>query len=119
MGYSVMACKDFWVASHPESINKLLKSLGQAEEYTIDHPDEAMAIVQSKFNYSDAEVATVWSDNQFSLSLDQSLVVAMEDEGRWMIANNLTAAKTIPDIRGHIYIKGLEEVKPESVNVIA
>jgi NitT/TauT family transport system substrate-binding protein len=64
-------------------------------------------------------MAKIWPKNEFSLSLDQSLVVAMEDEGRWMIANNLTTAKTIPDIRDHIYTKGLEGVLPESVNVIA
>ncbi len=113
MGYSVMACKNSWAASHPESINRFLKSLGQAEEYTIDHPDAASEIVQKKFNYSDEDVATVLSDNQFSLSLDQSLLVAMEDEGRWMIANNMTTAKTAPNFRDHVYTKGLEEVKPE------
>ena len=118
MGYSVMACKNSWAASHPESINRFLKSLGQAEEYTIDHPDEAKEIVQKKFNYSDEDMATVWSDNQFSLSLDQSLLVAMEDEGRWTIANNMTTEKTLPNFREFIYTKGLEEVKPESVNVI-
>ena len=85
----------------------------------INHPNEAKAIVQKKLNYTDAYMAKIWPKNEFSLSLDQSLVVAMEDEGRWMIANNLTTAKTIPDIRDHIYTKGLEEVLPESVNVIA
>jgi hypothetical protein len=42
----------------------------------------------------------------------------MEDEGRWMINNNLTSAKNIPDYRDYIYTKGLEEVMPESVNII-
>jgi hypothetical protein len=42
----------------------------------------------------------------------------MEDEGRWMIANNLTAEKTIPDFRNYIYTKGLEVVKPDAVNII-
>ena len=77
----------------------------------INHPNEAKAIVQKKLNYTDAYMAKIWPKNEFSLTLDQSLVVAMEDEGRWMIANNLTTAKTIPDIRDHIYTKGLEGVK--------
>jgi hypothetical protein len=42
----------------------------------------------------------------------------MEDEGRWMINNNLTSEKTIPDFRDYIYLKGLDEVKPEAVNII-
>jgi hypothetical protein len=60
----------------------------------------------------------VWPDHQFALSLDQSLVLAMEDEGRWMIDNNLTGEKTIPDFRKYIYTRGLEGVKPDSVNII-
>ena len=117
--YYVMSCRSDWAAGHPVQINRFLKSLAQAEDYMINHPNEAKAIIQKRLNYTDAYMAKIWPKNEFSFSLDQSLVVAMEDEGRWMIANNLTTAKTIPDIRDHIYIKGLEEVKPESVNVIA
>ena len=117
--YYVMSCRSDWAAGHPVQINRFLKSLAQAEDYMINHPNEAKAVVQKRLNYTDAYMAKIWPKNEFSLSLDQSLVVAMEDEGRWMIANNLTTAKTIPDIRDHIYTKGLEEVLPESVNVIA
>ena len=117
--YYVMSCRSDWAAGHPVQINRFLKSLAQAEDYMINHPNEAKAIVQKRLNYTDAYMAKIWPKNEFSLSLDQSLVVAMEDEGRWMIANNLTTAKTIPDIRDHICTKGLEGVLPESVNVIA
>ena len=117
--YYVMSCRSDWAAGHPVQINRFLKSLAQAEDYMINHPNEAKAVVQKRLNYTDAYMAKIWPKNEFSLTLDQSLVVAMEDEGRWMIANNLTTAKTIPDIRDHIYTKGLEGVLPESVNVIA
>jgi NitT/TauT family transport system substrate-binding protein len=117
--YYVMSCRSDWAAGHPVQINRFLKSLAQAEDYMINHPNEAKAIIQKRLNYTDAYMAKIWPKNEFSLSLDQSLVLAMEDEGRWMIANNLTTAKTIPDIRDHIYTKGLEGVLPESVNVIA
>jgi hypothetical protein len=42
----------------------------------------------------------------------------MEDEGRWMINNNLTTKKTIPNFRNYIYLKGLDAVKPEAMNII-
>jgi NitT/TauT family transport system substrate-binding protein len=45
----------------------------------------------------------VWSQNQFSLSLDQSLIVAMEDEARWMIKNSLTGEKQVPDFADYIH----------------
>lgn len=115
--FYVMACRNDWAASHPEQIKRFLKSLDQAEEYTINHPDDAKSIVQRRLNYSDAYAATMWTNHQFSLTLDQSLIAAMEDEARWMIKNNLTTGKTMPDFRDHIYTKGLEEVKPDAMNI--
>lgn len=116
-GYWVISCRGGWAASHPEEINRLLKSLVQAEQYSIDHPEIAKATVQKKLNYSDAYMTTVWQDNRYALSLDQSLLLAMNDEGRWMMANNLTTGKTLPYFRDYIYTKGLMEVNPEAVNI--
>jgi NitT/TauT family transport system substrate-binding protein len=116
-GYLVISCRNSWIASHPEQIDRLLKSLDQAEQYTIDHPDESKAIIQKQLNYTDAYMATSWSNNQYSLTLDQSLLTAMNDEGQWMIDNNLTTVKALPDLSSYIYTKGLEDVKPEAVDI--
>jgi NitT/TauT family transport system substrate-binding protein len=116
--FGVIACRDDWAAAHPETINRFLKALQQADTYMIYNPAKAETITQKNLNYSNAYMATVWPENQFSLSLDQSLVAAMEDEGRWMIANNLTTANTIPNYDNYIYTKGLDEINPEAVNII-
>ena len=115
--WNIISRKD-WADSHQETINRFLQSIEQASEYTANQPQEMKDIVQDELNYTDGYIAEVWPDHQFALSLDQSLVLAMEDEGRWMIENNLTAEKTIPDFRDRIYTKGLEKVKPDSVNII-
>lgn len=116
--YDVIACRDDWITGHREAIRRLLTSLVQAEEYLEDHPAEGRSIVQKRVDRPEAQLATIWPRFQFSLILDQSLVLAMEDEGRWMIRNHLTDATTIPDYRYYISQKGLEEIKPESVNII-
>lgn len=117
LGYWNVICRDDWASQHPELINRLLKSIDQAEIYITYHPEESRAIVQKRRNYDNAYIATTWSNTQFYLSLDQSLILAMEDEGRWKIKNNLTTERTIPNFRDYIYTKGLEAVKPESINV--
>ncbi len=60
----------------------------------------------------------VWPRHQFSLTLDQSLITAMEYEARWMIANNLTDGKKVPDFGKYTYTRGLDEIKPGSVRII-
>jgi hypothetical protein len=42
----------------------------------------------------------------------------MEDEARWMISNNLTAKKTVPNFLNNISTDGLKTVKPEAVKII-
>ena len=103
-----------WINQHPELVRHFLRSLAQAEEYIIQHPAEAKAFLEKRLKLSD----TYWSQNQFSLSLDQSLILAMEDEARWMIKNNLTKEKTIPDFTNYIYVDGLKAVKPEAMKII-
>jgi len=107
-----------WITEHPDLVIRFLKSLALAEEYAILNPAEAKAIVKQQLSLDAAYMDTVWSQNQFSLSLDQSLVAAMEDEARWMIENNLTPEKEVPDFLDYIYLNGLEAVKPNAVNII-
>lgn len=107
-----------WADSHQDTIDRFLLSITQAAEYTTNHPQETKRIVQNELNYTDEYMASVWPDHQFALSLDQSLITAMENEGRWMIANNMTNASTVPDLRNNIYKNGLEAISPGSVNII-
>ena len=83
----------------------------------IKHQDEAMDILQDQLKLDIAYIKETWNENQFSLTLDLSLIIAMNDEARWMMINNLTAEKTIPDFRNYIYVEGLKAVKPEVVNI--
>jgi len=116
--HGLIISSEEWITKHPEVARRFLKSLAQAEEYLIRHPAEAKAIVQKRLNLDAAYIETVWSQNQFSLSLDQSLIVTMEDEARWMIANKLTSEKEVPDFYDYIYLDSLKAVKPEAVNII-
>jgi NitT/TauT family transport system substrate-binding protein len=116
--YTQVISTDEWITQHPDWVRKFLKSLAQAEEYVVRNPGEAKAIVQKRLNLGAAYMETVWSQNQFSLSLDQSLILAMEDEARWMIKNSLTTEKQVPDFLNYIYVDGLKAIKPEAVNII-
>ena len=116
--YTQAISTDEWITGHPELCSRFLKSLYEAEAFVINHPAEAKTIVKSQMNFSDTYLEAVWHQNQFSLSLDQSLILAMEGEARWLISNNLTNAKAVPNFLDYIYLDGLETVKPESVNII-
>ena len=116
--YGILVCGSEWVRQHADTVEHLLKSLQEAEDYLVRHPDEAKEIVRKRLNYDNSYVASIWPQHHFSLSLDQTLIVAMKDEAQWMINNNLTNEKTIPDFTSNVYIDGLKAIKPEAVNII-
>ena len=116
--FALAISTDEWIARHPEPARRFLASLAEAEAYATAHPAEARSIVQHRVNLDPGYMDTVWRQNQFSLSLDQSLVAAMEDEARWMIANNLTNATAIPDFGEYIDTTALEQVRPDAVSIL-
>ena len=115
--FGVYVCRNEWIAQHPELVDRFLKSLAQAEDYLIRNPASYKNVLRKLFSYEDEFLETTWSENQFYLSLDQSLVAAMEGEARWMIKNGITIEKTVPDFTRYIYIDGLNAIKPEAVNI--
>lgn len=115
--YEIVIGNNDWIMKKPRLVSSFLKSLAMANDYVVTHPDDAEAILQKRMNYSDEDTDMAWDNNHFTLSLDQSLLVAMNDEGTWMIANNLTAEKTLPDFSNFIDTTDLEKIKPESVDI--
>ena len=116
--FGLVVTTDVWADTNSDLAEKFLESLAQAEEYAVTNPAQAQAIVQERLDLTAASMPAVWSRNQFSLSLDQALLVAMEDEARWMIRNDLTAEKHIPAFLDYIDEDALKEIRPEAIDII-
>jgi hypothetical protein len=95
-----------------------LKALVQAETFSLNHKAEAIAIVAKNLNYTISYTDSDWQNYRYSVTLDQSFVLLMQDEAQWLINNNLTKATSVPNFLNYIYEDGLKLVKPEAVNII-
>jgi NitT/TauT family transport system substrate-binding protein len=113
----VLARSD-WIKAHPKTVERLLRAISQTEKFMAEHPAEAQRITGKRLGLSDAEVAAIWGRNTFALSLDMALVLAMEDQARWMIQHDLTPEKQVPDVVSYMYTGGLQAVDPAAVTVI-
>ena len=116
--YAVLICRTDWIQDHSDLIRQILDSLKNAEEYIVENPTDAKTVLKERYNYTDSYVERIWPEHQFSLFLDQSLILAMEDEARWMISNNLTNKTIVPIFLDYIYSNALQIIKPEAVNII-
>ena len=70
-------------------------------------------------NIKDYNTGTATTDALLKGDMDISWVAEFsKDEAQWMIKNNLTIEKSIPDFVNYIYVDGLKAVKPEAVSII-
>ena len=115
--FGLLFCTGAWLDQNGPASGRFLKALAQAEVYLTGHQAECKTLLQRKFGYSDSYMAALWPEHNFSLSLSQSLVTAMEDEARWMAANGLSTQTTIPDFMKNMYPAGLAALKPEAVHL--
>ena len=116
--YFLMVTTDEVVTARPEAIERFLKALVAAEKFVINSPEKAKDIITEWLEVEEDYVASVWPKNDFTTSLPQSLIVAMDDEARWRIANGLTFKIVVPNYLDYIYLDGLETLKPKAVTII-
>jgi ABC-type nitrate/sulfonate/bicarbonate transport system substrate-binding protein len=116
--FALAVSKKEWIDRNPDSVRKFLAALADAEQFVESSPAETRAIIQKRLGLDSDYMDRVETQNTFALTLDQSLIIAMEDEARWMIKNRITPKTEVPNFTDNIYTDGLEQVKPDAVNII-
>lgn len=114
--FNLVAAKSL-VKDQPDVVERALRALMQAEAYAIQHPAEAIAIVARTLKAPNEEIAAIWSDASLKVSLDQSLLVGLEDEAKWIVSNKF-AVNQPPDYLDLIHVDALKAVDPVLVSLI-
>ena len=109
--------KDF-AKNHPEVLKRFLKAMKKAETFIGSNREVTTAIVSERLTIDRELVVSMWPDYSYQLLLDQSILVALENEARWAIKNKLTDKTQIPNYLNFIYPAALEAIKPEAVTII-
>ena len=55
---------------------------------------------------------------RYELTLDQGLLLAMEDQARWMMGNKLTYQTKVPNYLDYIDAEALLKVDPKAVSMM-
>jgi sulfonate transport system substrate-binding protein len=115
--FNVVATQEF-IRKNPGKVNKMLRALVKAEKFIKVNPAEAQKIVADFGGIELSVVRDIWAGTSFAVTLDQPLLLAMEDESRWAISKGLTKARQAPNYLEFIYLDGLKPVKPEAVRIL-
>lgn len=116
MSWNIAATRQF-VGSHPESVKKLLRALLRAEKFIKEHPLEARSITAKRTTTDARELEKRWSNYTFETALDQSLILNVEDQARWVLGKEPSSKGKAPNLLDFVYADGLKAVRPEAVTI--
>jgi len=102
----------------PNMVKGIFRALIRAENFVRENPQESVKLVADAIGMEAADLGKLWRSEGYRVSLDQQLLLSLEDESRWAIKNRLTKATKIPNYLDYIYFDGLKSVKPEAVRIL-
>jgi len=114
----IIACKDIYVSEHSEAIERFLQAIRKAELFYLNDTQKSINIIIEKGNLNEQLFELMLPKIEYKLALEQSMLIAMEDEARWHIENHYTETKAVPNYLDQIYFIALHSVNPEAINII-
>ena len=113
----ISASHDF-VKKHPKVVMKILIALIRAEAFVKENPEETRRLAAVFLKIDKTIFDEIWNTLYFKVTLEQSLLVSLEDQTRWAQENKLVESRETPKYLDYIYFNGLQSVKPDAVNII-
>jgi ABC-type nitrate/sulfonate/bicarbonate transport system substrate-binding protein len=98
--------------------DKVLRALDRAMQYIKAEPSASMRILQDRLKMEASDVAELWPEYRFALTLNQSLIASLEATARWAIQEELVKAQSPPNYLDFIDVKSLKRVRPAQVTVV-
>jgi NitT/TauT family transport system substrate-binding protein len=115
--YNLAATRDY-VGHHPETLKKVLRALVEGARFCESAPDAARALMGAGRKVDTSRWKVLWPAYRFQVALDQGLLLALEDETRWAVANKLSDQTAMPNYFDYVYLDALEAVAPAAVTII-
>jgi len=101
----------------PDAITRVLRAVVRANRFIAEQPSEARAITAKNIGIDIREIDGSWKNYNMKASLDQSLILNLEDQARWMLKRKAGRAGRIPNFMDFIYADGLKAADPDAVKI--
>jgi ABC-type nitrate/sulfonate/bicarbonate transport system substrate-binding protein len=116
--YNILVSSDQYTKAKPEALVRLFRALERAEAFVKQNNNQALKIVAQQLKVDASVLKDEWISSTYELSLDQSLLITMEDKARWMTNNKLTDQSRVPYFLDYIYAEPLAKADPQAVRII-
>ncbi len=108
---------------HPKVVEKVLRALSRAAALAREEPEEAQRILNMRLQLVPEHLAQLWSGVDFRLSLNQALLVSLQEEVRWatiraIVETDSKSFRRVPDLLEMIDVRPLQKVLPQAVGLV-
>jgi NitT/TauT family transport system substrate-binding protein len=114
----VLVGRPGYIDSHPEEVRRVLKGLLAATDSIHADPVAARRVVGKMFKMDDALMARIFDPEDYVVSLDQALLLALDDQSRWAMKERLARDRAMPNFLNVTRYQFLESVKPAAVTLV-
>lgn len=101
----------------PEVLRRVLAALLRANAFARSDSDRAARVLAQALELDEAVVTADWNPLNFTLELNQSFIISLEEQARWAIRRRLVEATAVPNFMEWIHADALAAVKPDAVSV--
>lgn len=112
----VLAGRTDFINENQPLVRRVLRALIKAEEFTRQHPDQARKLVAASLDLDPDLLRELWDARSFSVRLDHSLVISLEEESRWAMKYRAVGKVQMPNYLEHVDPRPLSAVQPSAVS---
>lgn len=110
--------KRSFIEANPAVVRSTLQALSQAINYIQQQPAPAQALIAAAVGLQPQQLHASFRTEDFTLSLDQSLLLSLEDQTRWAVRKGLVDAGPAPNYLEAIDLRPLAAAVPDAVTII-
>lgn len=114
----ILVGKPAYIDSHPQEVNKVLRALVAANQTIQANPAQARRSLGHALKIDDATMAQMFNPQDYRVSLDQAMLLALDDQSRWAMQKGLVETRPMPNYLDFMKYQNLESVLPTAVTMV-
>lgn len=115
--YLLVVTQEKDLAEKERAIKKLLRALVLAEDWAEKNPAAAKGLIAKRFSLDAEALEAQWQRMRLAVTLPQELLIAMDDEARWLRNREGGDNPGIPNYSTFVAAGPLRSVKPSAVTL--
>jgi len=106
-----------YIKKNKSILTKILKATIEAEKFLNENRLESVVLLSKTLNISKESIIKSLLSLDLSVSLDQLLILNLEDEARWVIDNKFYNGHGMPNFLNYLVLDPLLSIKPEVITI--